>query len=107
MASRWVTAKAANFVPFGVMTYWQGENGYEMEAEYIDPTQMPAPVHTKYTFNLEDAVDVYVWDDWAGPPQVFLEATSIIVHEPTDVGHDDIHQSPIGSGGPGVVEPMP
>jgi hypothetical protein len=88
----------AYFEPGGIITYWQGQNGYDLTVA----RRSDAMPHNKYTFKLKDSIKVEIWK--AGARNSAAEALltplgsilSIIIKEPPTSPHEDTYDPPTG-----------
>src|SRR5262245_41365359 len=47
----------AYFEPGGIITYWQGKNGYDLSVA----RRSESMAHNKYTFKLKDSIKIEIW----------------------------------------------
>ena len=76
----------SHFVPEAVITYWQGDKGYKLEAVQ----EARGGTHNEYTFTLKDPVELEVYKDDTLLDLGVGQVRKIIISGPPDVDHDEI-----------------
>ena len=87
----------AYFEPGGIITYWQGKNGYDLSV-----ARRSAMAHNMYTFKLKDSITIEIWK--SGTRNSAAEALltplgsnlTITIKEPPTTPHEDTADPPVG-----------
>jgi hypothetical protein len=86
------------FEPGGIITYWQGKNGYDLSVG----RRSESMAHNMYTFKLKDSITIEIWK--SGTRNYAAEAKltplgknpTITIKEPPTTPHEDTDEPPTG-----------
>ena len=88
----------AYFEPGGIITYWQGKNGYDLSVA----RRSASMAHNMYTFKLKDSITIEVWIGGTRNSSAEAKLTplgtiqTITIKGPPTTPHEDTSDPPVG-----------